>query len=275
MFILIGIGRKVTPCTRAPNISPDQNLDAADFYHTTMFSESAYDGLGSWGDPENDFQICTGGFKDITLAYPVPHHIRRNFTLRPLTWINFPGVPPAPLPVNPFEMVNTTFTKEVVNKTVNSWTGDYIKFQEYLEGFPGPHPGPHLILGGDLTGLCPSGLGPPGCNNGPRWSVNGERAAGDLIGYAQRCPPHRSYVFPSPWGMPYRQFHRWRADVHVVQMIDKIWYDWQRRDPSNKGAFAGGSVSGQMDPSLVAESYPTGGPPFLSVRGNLFNQCTL
>ena len=47
-------------------------------------------------------------------------------------------------------------------------------------------------------------------------------------------------------------------------MIDKLWYDWQNLDPSNLNAFAGGSISNQVDPTQQAE-YPTGAPPFLSV----------
>ena len=49
-------------------------------------------------------------------------------------------------------------------------------------------------------------------------------------------------------------------------MIDKVWYDWQNRDTSNKNAFAGGTVSWQAGASY--SEYPTGGPPFLNVRGN-------
>ena len=48
-------------------------------------------------------------------------------------------------------------------------------------------------------------------------------------------------------------------------MIDKIWYDWQHKDPKNKNAFGGGSISSQVDPTQAAE-YPTGAPPFLNVR---------
>ena len=54
-------------------------------------------------------------------------------------------------------------------------------------------------------------------------------------------------------------------------MIDKLWYDWQCRDPSNKNAFGGGSISAQVDPSQAA-AYPTGAPPLLSVRDS---QCVL
>ena len=56
------------------------------------------------------------------------------------------------------------------------------------------------------------------------------------------------------------------ANLFVAQMIDKVWYDWQNRDPSNKNAFAGGSVSWPLGSSYT--EYPTGGPPFLNVRGN-------
>ena len=47
-------------------------------------------------------------------------------------------------------------------------------------------------------------------------------------------------------------------------MIDKIWYEWQLRDPSNKNAFGGGTISMQVDPT-IATTYPTGAPPFLNV----------
>ena len=57
------------------------HLDAADFEHSIVDNSSH--GVGGWGDPENDFQIYTGGFKDVIRAYPNPHHIRRNFTLFP------------------------------------------------------------------------------------------------------------------------------------------------------------------------------------------------
>ena len=47
-------------------------------------------------------------------------------------------------------------------------------------------------------------------------------------------------------------------------MIDKIWFDWQHRDPANANSFYGGSV--QALQSLEAwEQYPNGGPPFLGV----------
>ena len=71
-------------------------------------------------------------------------------------------------------MLNATFTSKVVNYTVSSFTGDYIQFQAHVEGWSGPHPGPHGIVGGDLFGGCPFGLVPPVCNGGPKWSPNGK-----------------------------------------------------------------------------------------------------
>ena len=160
-----GTGHKVMPELRALDASSDAEVDAADFYHSTIFSNSTCDGLGSWGDPENDFQISTGGFKDVMVAYPTPHHIRRNFTLRPIS-------------DEPLFMVNTSFTQEIVNLAVDSFAGNYTYFQAYLDaisGVPGLHTGPHVITGGDMSGTCPFGLTSPACYSGQKWSPNGRR----------------------------------------------------------------------------------------------------
>jgi len=172
------------PQARSIVTGPDLQPDAADFYHSTIFSDSTFDGVGSWGDPENDFQISTGGLKDIILAYPVPHHIRRNFTLQPFV---SGSPPPGAAPVDPLLMINTTFTKANVDFTTNSFTGDFVAFQNYLENISGPHPGPHAILGGDMSGLCPFGLVPPACFPGMRWSPNGERGPSRPFASAQQC----------------------------------------------------------------------------------------
>ena len=57
-------------------------------------------------------------------------------------------------------------------------------------------------------------------------------------------------------------------------MIDKLWYDWQKLSPKNKNAFAGGSISVQVDPTQQAE-YPTGAPPFLNVRSSSSDEYAL
>ena len=79
--------------------------------------------------------------------------------------------------MDPLLMMNTTFTKTVVDDTVDSYTGDYISFQAHLEAVPYPHPGPHFIMGGDMFGTCPFGTVPPACVSGPKWAPNGK---GDL-----------------------------------------------------------------------------------------------
>jgi tyrosinase len=151
----------------------DLRLDTSDFYHATIWSDSDYDGLGSWGDPDNDFRISTGGLKDMVVAYPVSHHLRRNYTLYPYFPPGFAFPAGVPYP-DPSLMFNTTFTKAVVDATLNSTPGDYVNFQATIENISGPHPGPHLILGGDMGGTCPFGLGPPGCIPGQKWSPNGK-----------------------------------------------------------------------------------------------------
>jgi tyrosinase len=47
-------------------------------------------------------------------------------------------------------------------------------------------------------------------------------------------------------------------------MIDKIWYEWQIRNPASATSFFGGSVE-HLDTETDYQKYPNGGPPFLSV----------
>jgi tyrosinase len=47
-------------------------------------------------------------------------------------------------------------------------------------------------------------------------------------------------------------------------MVDKIWYDWQNRDPVNAKSFFGGSVQ-RIDSLDDYYKYPNCGPPYLSV----------
>ena len=53
-------------------------------------------------------------------------------------------------------------------------------------------------------------------------------------------------------------------------MVDKIWYDWQNRDPVNAKSFFGGSVQHANSLDDYNE-YPNGGPPYLSVSTCTFN----
>lgn len=50
----------------------------------------------------------------------------------------------------------------------------------------------------------------------------------------------------------------------ATQMIDKVWYDWQNKDPKNKYAYGGGSVTAIPHYKTFTE-FPTGLPPYLNV----------
>jgi hypothetical protein len=47
-------------------------------------------------------------------------------------------------------------------------------------------------------------------------------------------------------------------------MVDKVWYDWQLRNPVNANSFFGGSVQALQSPATYNQ-YPNGDAPFLSV----------
>jgi tyrosinase len=49
-----------------------------------------------------------------------------------------------------------------------------------------------------------------------------------------------------------------------LQMVDKIWFDWQHRHPLNANSFFGGSVL-SLESLEAFEQYPNGAPPYLSV----------
>lgn len=209
----------------------DWTQDAPSFYNATIFSDSPYDGLGSWGGPDNDHQILTGAFKNFTLAYPVPHNIRRNYTPQPFL-AGAIGGPPG-VYANPDLVISTTFTKKNVDFILGSFGGDYVAFQTYTENLDGPHPGLHLVLGGDMAGSCPFGLGPPECVGGMKWSPN------DPLFFLHHA------------------------------MIDKVWFDWQHRNDSNANAFEGGATSWQTDPNITFTQYPTGAEPWLNLSSAL------
>ena len=100
--------------------------DAGDFYHSPFFKDSdPHSGLGGWGNPAADMEVQDGGFATgFKLAYPFPHNLRRNFTLRP--WINYQD---ARFPIDELKAANETFTASVVETLVNGYTGDFEGFQ--------------------------------------------------------------------------------------------------------------------------------------------------
>jgi len=100
-----------------------------------MFDQDERSGLGGWGDPNDDSQITSGGFKNIVRMYPTPHRIRRTYTPQPLGNIPnpFPNDPLAP-PVDPTIFINGSFTRANYDFLVNGFPGDFRGFQGYLEG---------------------------------------------------------------------------------------------------------------------------------------------
>jgi len=100
-----------------------------------MFEDDERSGLGRWGDPNDDIQITTGGFKNTVRVYPSPHRIRRNYTLQPLVNIPnpFPNDPLAP-PIDTSILINGSFTRANYDFLLNGFVGDFRGFQAYLEG---------------------------------------------------------------------------------------------------------------------------------------------
>ncbi|KAF9645987.1 Di-copper centre-containing protein [Thelephora ganbajun] len=199
----------------------DWTKDADDFYNSPIFDPDPRTGLGGWGDPSADFQITTGAFaSDFVRRYPVPHPVRRNYTVISSIGGLGDGAPPITQPLNTF------FTPERINAMVDGFPGDFLGFQALFEGGDGSHGAIHQIVGGDLVGMCPLAAG-PNCKRGPKWTPN------DPLFYLHHA------------------------------MVDKLWYDWQRRHPENFWSFHGGSIGAHSAPGIYAQ-FPNGGPPFLN-----------
>jgi len=109
--------------------------DSYDTENSTMFDDDERIGLGRWGDPNDDIQITTGGFRNTVRVYPSPHRIRRKYTLQPLVNIPnpFPNDPLAP-PIDTSILINGSFTRANYDFLLNGFAGDFRGFQAYLEG---------------------------------------------------------------------------------------------------------------------------------------------
>lgn len=79
-------------------------------------------------------------------------------------------------------------------------------------------------------------------------------------------PPSRG-----PWVFSF--FLRVLCSLAFLQMVDKVWYDWQRRLPINKNAFGGGSIS-VFDLTDIFPQFPTGMPPYLNVSAPECPRCS-
>ena len=105
-------------------------VDAPNFFESSFWSDfNTSSGIGGWGDPNNDYQVPTGGFSDFYLVYPSPHILRRNFTLQPYLGLDESFF------TQPDIDANATFTVTEVDYMVNNFKGDFKGFQMYLEGF--------------------------------------------------------------------------------------------------------------------------------------------
>ena len=79
--------------------------------------------------PDADYQVPDGGFHTLPLSYPVPHTVRRNFTLI---------VPPPPGAAPGSQVANdapnnASFTASVVEAILKISPGDYEQFQAATE----------------------------------------------------------------------------------------------------------------------------------------------
>jgi len=133
--------------------------------------------------------------------------------------------------LDPLEQANASFSASAIEAILDTSAGEYKGFQATLEGVQGPHSAVHLITGGDLAGTCPINA-PSNCREGPTWSVNE----------------------PLFW-------------MHHA-MIDKLWYDWQHRNPANAMSYFGGSVEVLQNLSAYNQ-YPNGGPPYLGLNSTM------
>ncbi|KAJ6559934.1 Di-copper centre-containing protein [Mycena capillaripes] len=135
------------------------------------------------------------------------------------------------LPYNRTRPANATFTTAVVESLINGFAGDYKGFHAFMEGVDGPHLNVHFMVGGDVGGQCPTDA-PPGCLPGPTFASND----------------------PLFW-------------LHHA-MIDRIWFQWQKKHELNKYAFEGGSVQ-RLENATAFSKYPTGSAPYLTMNSEI------
>jgi tyrosinase len=102
-------------------------IDAPNFYESSFWKDSnPVSGLGGWGDPNADFSVPDGGFRNFHISYPSPHIVRRNFTLFSFN-LQFP------LMTDKQKIGNTSFTASVIDAILETSAGDYKGFQVPLE----------------------------------------------------------------------------------------------------------------------------------------------
>ena len=56
--------------------------DSHDIEHSPIFNGDPIAGLGTFPNASTNFELSDGAFRDIIRAYPLAHHLQRNYTLR-------------------------------------------------------------------------------------------------------------------------------------------------------------------------------------------------
>jgi tyrosinase len=97
-----------------------------------------------------------------------------------------------------------------------------------------------------MTGFCPGTTGPPDCYAGPKWT------------------PNDPMFFLHHAVSPFASLLVLMLNSPLLQMIDRLWAQWQLVAPQNAVSFVGGSVPAR-ETYAIYQTFPNGGPPFLHV----------
>ncbi|KAH7330593.1 Di-copper centre-containing protein [Rhizoctonia solani] len=178
----------------------DWSKDTASFNTSAMWDGDSTSGLGGFGDPNNDYYLTNGGFKDMQVSYPIKHTIRRQYNPFPyLTWWWVP---------RPEEAAVVGMQQSFVDAAINGYEGDFMGFQNATEKAQAFHANVHMIMGGDLAGTCPTAAGST-CQGGSTWTPNDpmfflHHANIDRIWWLwQRKSPRNFFAFKGGSNMTY------------------------------------------------------------------------
>ena len=170
----IGIGLSVSQLSLPCVYNSDGRIDASGFYESSFWKDSDPEsGLGGWGDPDADFAVPDGGFRNLHVSYPSPHIVRRNFTL-----LAFTQLPPNPIIPEPLKIANTSFTASVVRAIFKTSDGDFKEFQTVLEAPEVRKPGTTVVTWNSFSYLEVTS-GPTPCR-----ARNRERVSCFIVRYA-------------------------------------------------------------------------------------------
>ena len=110
--------------------------DVSNFQNSTFWDPDTTSGLGTWGDPNDDYQLTDGGFADgFHLSYPSPHRLRRQYTQDDML---IPG-----------HSLTELFTPESQADMINGFQGDFVGFQAVFQKMS--HRAIHFIVGGSVN----------------------------------------------------------------------------------------------------------------------------